>query len=317
LAVQAGVSRGEQIFTANLDGSEVERLAVFELYASPVALLDSDAVVVRGDRRWLRRPLDGGPAEIYDASVGAAEKSQFVLSPSGRLALDIDHEGFAVLDALSPAAPAVVPRRDYPNRVSSPPAWSPDERRFAFIDRQSLTIVDVSTGAATPLPLDTVGIGPGGPGSGSVWSIIWSPSGALQLVTNAGVWEVAPGTGAASKVADPPRPGGFSQFTLLSHSPDGKTLAAATDYGLFVRNAGDWKQISAIGVSFSETQALHWTPESRAVVYDGSTGSVPQGVIVAPVDGSGAYRLVAPFARPVLGWLPDGRIAWVSRVGGL
>lgn len=52
------------------------------------------------------------------------------------------------------------------------------------------------------------------------------------------------------------------------------------------------------------------------VAFAGASSNASEGIIVAPLDGSGAYRLVAPGAGGVLGWLTDGRILWTSVTGG-
>ncbi len=85
---------------------------------------------------------------------------------------------------------------------------------------------------------------------------------------------------------------------------------------MFVLEDGSWRQLSAIGLPVVRG-SLHWAPDGSSVAFAGASGHTPQGIIVAPLDDSGAYRLVASGAGRVLGWLTDGRLVWVSATGGV
>ncbi len=320
IAVQVGVGRGQQIYAARADGSAVDLLGVLGLEQTPYALIDATAAIGRGDRRWERRSLTGGATTAYGASSGAVEKFEILLSPSRRLALDFDREGFAVFDVTAPAAAAVVARRAYPSGTQGMPAWSTDEKRVAFGNEYAIGMFEIASGAERAFELDALGAGlVRGEAADRLWALTWTPSGAIEFATPRALWRLDVNTGQAVKVIDAPRPGGFTQGTVLAYSPDGRTLAAATQYGVFaLPEGGTWKQLSAVGVSPADrpSRTLHWAPDASAVAFTGESGHTPEGIIVAPVDGSGAYRLVSPGAGSVLGWLADGRVVWVSTTGG-
>ena len=320
LAVQLGVGRGRQLFAARSDGSDLAELGLLAFNQPPYALLDSSTVVVRGDRYWARYHLDTGLQEPYPASSDAYEKFDFTLSPSGRLAVDRDTEGFAVLDPTAPTAAAVVAYREYPGAIAGLPLWSPDERRLAFGDDYTLAVFDIESGSDHVFPLDALGLGLARDElTDQLWALTWTPDGALLFATTAALWRLDLGTGVALKLADAPNPGGFTQGTLLAYSPDGETLVAGTQFGVFALDESDrWRQLSVLGLPVTGG-SLYWSPDSSAVVVDAvSSGYYPQGIIVVPLHGAGPYRLVAPGAAVrLLGWLPDGRIAWVTTTGGI
>jgi hypothetical protein len=313
------------MFAAYPDGSALELLGVHRLYSPPLALLDDAHAVVSGTERWERVRLDGQDSEPYVASTGTAlDGFSFLLSPSRRLALELNSEGFAILDATTPAADAVLARRPYSNGISRSgpwllPAWSRDSARLAIADNYDIAVIDVQSGAERLFAIDAIGAGLlRDSADGGIEAIVWTPDHAIRFATRSGLWHLDLAAGTATKVADPPRPGGFAHTIVLAYAPDGRTLVVATEVGLFVLDSsGTWRHLTSVGADLRETNALFWAPDSSAVLYAGYTASLPEGLIVAPVDGSGAYRLVAPFQGPVLGWLPDGRVVWVSRVGGL
>ncbi|MDA1062102.1 MAG: hypothetical protein O2895_04235, partial [Chloroflexi bacterium] len=322
IAVQLGLGSGNQIFAARPDGSEVTALGVLDLEEGPHALLDAATAVVRTPDAlgWERRGLRDGTSARYLGSSNSPEKFAFALSPSGTLALDMDHEGFAVLDATDPAAAAILPRRSYPSGTFPLYAWSPDEREVAVADDRVISIVDVATGDDRVFELDPIArdVHRDQPFQG-LWAITWTPAGAVEYAATSGLWRLDVDAGAAAQVAEGPRPGGFTQGTVLAYSPDGQTLAAATQFGIFVLGEeGAWRELSQLGIGIgSGSGALHWAPDSSAVVFVAQAAHVPEGVIVAPLDGSGAYRLVAAGAVRLLDWLADGRIVWASVTGGV
>lgn len=287
--------------------------------SEPVVLLDTNTAVVRTSDGWARQRLNDGALEPYVASGGAYEKFDFVLSPSGALALDVDYEGFTILDAARPAAPAIVPRRPPVGVVWRRPAWSWNERRIAFADGTTIGIFNLETAQEQVIETDTLGIGlDSDQPFHQIWAITWTPDGALLFATPEALWSLDVDRGAsATLVTEAPRPGAFTQGTLLSYSPDGGTLVAGTQFGIFALESDlSWRQIAPLGVPVGGG-SLSWAPDSRAIAYVAAAGGAPEGIIVASLDGSGAYRLVAPpTALRVLGWLPDGRIVWVAAALG-
>jgi hypothetical protein len=310
LATQIG-SRGSQLLVAAPDGAGIEVLAV--LPGKPVALLGAETAIVRREGVWARYNVADGTVEPYAASGTAPEKVDFAPSPSGRLALDLDREGFAVLDAAAPAGPAVVARRDYPGGAAGGGAWSTDERRLAFGGEHAIGVFDIESGAERAFELGSLGVGLGDEEPRDrLWALVWTPDGALAFATPGALWRLDPESGAAARAAEAPRPGAFTQGTVLAYSPDGLRLAAATQFGVFVLEDGNWRQLAQLGVPVIGG-SLAWAPDGSAVAYSAAAGFAHEGVVVVPLDGSGAYRLVAPpRAVTVLEWLPDGRIAWVS-----
>lgn len=103
---------------------------------------------------------------------------------------------------------------------------------------------------------------------------------------------------------------------MLAYGPDGETLVAGTQFGVFALDGDVWRQLSAVGLPVVGG-SLRWAPDGSAVAFAGAVGHAPEGIIVAPLDGSGAYRLAASGSGRVLGWLPDGRLVWVSATGGV
>src|SRR5690606_28838689 len=233
------------------------------------------------------------------------------------LALDLDPEGFAVLDVDAPEAPPVHRRRNYPTSTRGWPAWSPDETRVAFGAESEVGVVDLETGSASTFTLEDMGIDVDG--LERLWALEWTADGeAIEFATASALWRLDPASGRARRVADAPRPGGFTQGTILERSPDGRVLVAATRFGAFaLEEGGTWQLIARGGASVSGG-TLAWSPDSRAVAYSAiqAPHDAPLGILVAPVDGSGAYQLVTAGAGPVLAWLDDGRIVWTSTSGG-
>lgn len=317
VAVQVGVGRGHQVFAAQPDGSEVELLEVLDLEHPPSALLGAQAVVIRGEAGWVRHDLATGVGTPYAESNGGLEKFSFELSPSGNLALDRDAEGFAFLDATAPQAPALVQHREYPGGINGVSAWSADERRVAFGDGYAIGVFDLDSEQDQVFELDALGIGlSSDEASDRLWALTWTTDGVIQFATPHALWSLDPETGTAKKVVDAPRPGGFTQGTTLAYAPEGDTLVAGTQFGVFTLEGGSWRQLSDVGLPVVGG-SLHWAPDGASVAFAGASGHTPQGIIVAPLDGSGAYRLVASGAGRVLGWLPDGRLVWVSATGGV
>lgn len=317
VAVQVGVGRGHQIFAARPDGSEVELLEVLDLEHSPFALLGAQAVVIRGEDGWVRRDLATGEGTPYAESRSGLEKFSFELSPSGNLALDRGVEGFAVLDATAPQAAALAQHREYPGGINGVSAWSADERAVAFGDGHAIGILDLDSQQDQIFEFDALGIGlSSDEPSDRLWALTWTTDGVIQFATPRALWSLDPETGTAKKVVDAPRPGGFTQGTALAYAPDGDTLVAGTQFGVFSLEDGSWRQLSGIGLSVVGG-SVHWAPDGSSVAFAGASGHTPQGIIVAPLDGTGAYRLVASGAGRVLGWLPDGRLVWVSATGGV
>ena len=323
LAVQIGVGQGQQLFTARSDGSDLTPLGVLELNLSPYALLDSSTVVVR-DRHWARYHLDTGLQEPYSASGDASGKYDFTLSPSGRLAVDRDSEGFAILDAATPNAPAIVPYREYPGAVVGLPVWSLDERRLAFANGDAIAVFDIESGTDHVVDLTSLPSLPPGDTIRHEWALTWTPAGELLFATISALWRLDLESDTATPLVVAPDPGSFGRGTVLSYSPDGQTLVAVTGFGVYAIDAAAlttddspaWRQLGYLGVPASGG-ALYWSPDSSALVVGAASDYLPEGIIVVPLDGSGAYRLVAPGSVRLLGWLPDGRIAWVATTGGI
>ena len=325
IAVQLGVGHGVQLLAARPDGTDRSTLAVLAFGAAPVALLDPATLVLRGGDGWIRRHLASAVDEPYPITSDALEKYDFTVSPSGRLAVDRDAEGFAILDATSPPTPPIVDRRPYPGDVRGIPAWSPDERHLAFHDTGAISVLDLATGDdqrfdAVSLPaLAALGL------RENLWSITWTPTGDLLFAASSALWLIDLDANTATKVAPAPDPGGFTQGAVLAFSPDGRTLVAATGFGVFALDAAaltsegtlTWRQLTDLGVD-AFGGALHWSPDSTAVALTAVSGGYnPEGILVVPLDGSGAYRFVAPGAVTLLDWLPDGRIIWTTTTGGL
>lgn len=305
-----------QILAANADGAGFERLGVPT--SDVAALLDANHAIVRDHDGWARQALDDGTLEPYAASGGTPEKLAFILSPSGALALDVDYESFAILDAARPEAVAVVPRRPTTGALTPTPAWSPDERQVAFAGDGTIAIFGLERGDERTFDLADLGVDldPDDP-IDHLWSMTWSPDGALLFATLRSLWSLDVDTGTATELAAAPTPGAFFAGTLLVHSPNGDTLAAATEHGVFVlESSGTWREIAAIGIS-QTGGSLRWSPDGDAVAYSASHDLAPSGLIVAATDGSGAYSLVgAPSLVRVLDWLADGRIVWVATALG-
>ncbi|MPZ98588.1 MAG: hypothetical protein GEU80_04465 [Dehalococcoidia bacterium] len=317
-ALLEGSASGHRVMAARPDGSEMATLARFGLDQGVTAMVDADTVITRGDGEWVRRELASRASEAYTASSDAPEKTAFVLSPLKRLALDLDPAGFAVLDVDAPEAAPVHAHRAYPTSTAGLPAWSPDETRVAFGAESEVGVVDLQTGAASTFTLEDMGIEV--EGLERLWALEWTADGAaIEFATASALWRLDPATGDARRVADAPRPGGFTQGTILERSPDGEVLVAATRFGAFALDEdGAWRMIARGGAPVA-SGSLAWSPDSSAVAYSAieAPHDTPLGIFVAPVDGSGAYRLVLPGVGRVLGWLPDGRIAWTSTSGGV
>lgn len=304
-----------QVLAAMPDGTALA------LFGAPgpevVALLDPETAIVRAPNGWTRQPLEDGAPQPYVAASTAGEKVSLALSPSGTLAVDIDYEGFAILDVTRPGAPPILTRRPVPGTEGLPPPpvpaiWSPDERRIAFINPGGASVYDLETDGEYVFSTADLGLDPDDPFT-QVWSIAFTPAGELLLATTQALWSVDIDSGAITNLAEAPRPGGFFQGTLLRYSPDGTTLVAANQFGVFVLEPdATWREIAALGIP-AVGGTLRWSPDSSAVAYTASASSEPKGIIVVPIDGSGAHRLVAgPFPSRILDWLPDGRIVWVT-----
>lgn len=223
-----------------------------------------------------------------------------------------------LLDARVPRANAITSRLTYPRGLVGSPAWSANERFIAFGDGYAIGVVDLESGAEQVFELDAIGAGLSSDEPlDRLWALAWTPDGAIEFATSRALWRLDPETRTARRVADAPRPGGFTQGTTLAFLPDGGGLVAATRFGVFAQEeAGTWRVLSSAGLPFVGG-ALHLAPDGSALVFAAESGHLPEGIIVVPLDGSGAYRLVAPGAGRVLGWLADGRLVWVSATGGV
>ncbi|MDA0352833.1 MAG: hypothetical protein O3A10_11560 [Chloroflexi bacterium] len=310
IAVAMGTPRF-QVLATPADGSNLDFLGTPA--GVPVALLDSDHAVIRTEGGWSRVRLSDGRTEPYRASLDAPEKYDFVVSPSGALAIDLDNEGFAILDPSAPAASAIVPRRAIPGGVRGRAAWSPGERRIASSDTNALAVFDLDTNEEHLFSVDTLGLNPTGDEMlAPLWAVAWTPDGRLLLAMPGALWALDVDAGVATRLVDAPRPGAFTQGTRLAYSPDGGTLVVVTQFGAFVLSPNDaWRQIASLGGG-TAGGTLRWAPDGSAIAYGADSGHVPQWIIVVPLDGSGAYRLVGGFASRVLGWLPDGRLVWIG-----
>jgi Tol biopolymer transport system component len=308
---------GTTVYAARSDGEDFTALARFGFDEPIAAMVDANVLISRRESAWLRHDLEAGASERYAASKADAEKAELVLSPSRRLALDLASDSFAVLDVGSPQAPPLVPRRDYPTPERGMPAWSPDERRVAFGGEFEIGIVDLESGDEMSLDLGALGVPIGG--LERLWSLTWDPKGeAVEFVTPGALWRLDPASQSVTRVAEAPSPGGFTQGTILSWSPDGSQLVAVTRFGAFALEAGDaWRLLNRGGVPPSGGR-LAWAQDSSAFAYTAEAASShePVGVVVVPVSGGESYQLVASGAGRVLDWLPDGRIVWLSTTGG-
>lgn len=139
----------------------------------------------------------------------------------------------------------------------------------------------------------------------------------IDLVAGRQLWRLDLASGKATKGAALPSPGGWWGEVALSRSPDGKTLAAGTPFGVFVQqDDGAWRRISRAGGGGFQSP-LVWSPDSSMIAY---TRAEDAGIVVAAADGSGTTELVTSWQGAllhVLSWLPDGRVAYAVLVQGI
>jgi len=319
VAVLEGRGPGTALLAARPDGTTTRPLGRSARGEWVLAALDAETVIVQSDGRWARLSLATGAVEPFTAVEPGLDPGQLVMSPSGRLLLAATGEGYAILDAMNPAAAAVVPLRPYPD-TSGEVAWSTDERWIAFGDGYTIGVVDLESGEDHVFDLERLGVGldQTEDGRNRLWGIVWSREGdAVEFGAGERLWRLEVESASATAIADAPQPGGFTQFTILSRSPDGRSLVAATGFGVFVLDEGatEWRLISRAGASY-QGRGLAWAPDGSAVAYGAMEVGLsrPLGIIIAPLDG-GAYQFVAPFSQ-ILGWMPDGEVVWALPPAG-
>lgn len=188
----------------------------------------------------------------------------------------------------------------------------------AYLEGGDLVAVDLESGVTRRFALASMGYGAMVDHS---IAFAWNEDGAeIDAIVAGKLWRADLVSGDVATLADQlPSPGGWRGDIVLSRSPEGRHLVAATSFGVFSLQAdGSWKQVSAaIERGQGATARFVWSPDSSRFAY---TGGESGGLVVAAVDGSGAYELVrADPARlmRVLRWLPDGRIVYALMARGI
>lgn len=320
VAVVEGRGPGTALLSARPAGAETTSLGRTAREDWVLAALDAESVLVQRDGRWALFSPTTGAVEPFAAAPPGPDPGRLVVSPSGRFLLSATAEGFAILDAMDPAAAAVVPPRPYPDTAGEA-AWSADERWIAFGDGFTIGVFDRESGEEHVFDLEQLGVGLDRTedGRNRLWGITWSADDeAIEFGAGSRLWRLDVGSAQATAIADAPRPGGFTQFTILSRSPDRQSLVAATAFGVFVldEDTTTWSLISRAGVGHAG-RALAWAPDGTAVAYGASEvgSSRPLGIVIAPLDG-GAYQFVAPGFAQLLGWMPGGEVLWALPPAG-
>ena len=310
------------------DGTGRESLGTIERGATfPAALRGTDAVLAPVNGTWAWWSLAGAapqaiplPAGVADTSDGITEA--LTLAPDGqkaaywlRVTPDDQRPRLAKADIEAGTAMLIDVQLQRPGGSI---VWSRTSDRFAFSDGpRTLVIVDAASGATRAIDLAAAGVVEAPPLPGVV-ALAWDVRGErINLVAGRQLWRLDLATGKATKGGALPSPGGWWGEVTLSRSPDGKTLAAGTPFGVFVQqDDGTWKRISRAGVGEFQSP-LVWSPDGSQVAY-ASRGIT--GIVVARADGTGAYELVSPWPSGplrVLSWLPDGRVAYAVLLQGV
>ena len=229
---------------------------------------------------WLLPATGGNARPVTDAIHDSAQDLAPSFSPDGRwIAFTARRPGGAGIFLMaSGGGPA---RRLTVGSTYAEPesAWSPDSSRLAFIKGGAITVVDVSTGAVSPVPIEGLKGGP-------IRHPVWSPDGrriafvfgrAPDRLTSPDpggrLYVVAAEGGNASPLLDE------AIYALRpAYSPDGKRLA------FFVRPPGTVPQLWVADLT-RRTQRrvafegeltpsrVRWFAEGRALLCSANGGS--------------------------------------------
>jgi hypothetical protein len=328
LAVALGPGAGAVLAVDPMAAGDVRPavIGVLDRFVEPLALLDDRTVLGAS-----------GSLALYDLAGGAkiplepegSEHGLVSVSPDRRRALVVQR-GLATLRVLElPSGEVTRPALGLEHDSRAVPAWTSDGAQFALLDGPALVIVDLAHAAAvTRVDLAGAGLPRAEDGVLRALALAWADPAHVDVLTDDGVWRVEARAGSLARRLAPLPETGLTGVPVLTRSPDGRTLVLVSAFGAYAlaEESGMWRELSRAGVTewlpapWGGT-AL-WAPDSSALVYAARSadGADELGVIVVPVDGSGAFRLLLPALSRLtspLAWLEDGRIVYAGFAQGI
>jgi dipeptidyl aminopeptidase/acylaminoacyl peptidase len=287
------------IIAATPDGADFRRLPA---RGSPRAIVENQIVFVSGSDPVLLRIQDiddlNGDAIVL---VLDEQPERVLLSPDARSIALMHSDRLEIIDA---ATGESVWTREV--ALGMGPAWSPDSRQLAYElpDESAIYVLHLDGPYVTRVRF---------PERRYLDAFTWSPdSQSLDVVYRDQVWRLPVRQGGPRLISGTP----ISSAFTLQWSPDGEKLAVSSDTGIFVLDDDDdrWIEVGVIGVDI-EKPDIYWSPDSDAIAYTPKDSDDYPGVAVAiaPADNSGAYALVmGTDCNRLVGWLPDGSVAYLS-----
>ncbi len=288
------------VFAIDPAGSRIDRLTTVmpERDArGPLVLPDASLLFYQdhtpADWILLRLHPDG-----RTTNLGALPRSLGPVSPDGTRVVRVPPRGAStVLDlATLEETPLFAPG-------GAGALWSPDGARLAGMSGRALWVSVLGSNTWTTFDLPTLGvrepITPSSVETATTWA--WVDDNHIDFLASNGLWRLTLDDRRLERIAIAP-PEGFRAPVTMQRSPDGRSLVVATSTDLLALDHDRWRSISSEG----RGGQLAWSRDSSQVAYLAHDAVV----VIAPLDGSGAYALLADTGYIVqLGeWLPDGRL---------
>jgi Tol biopolymer transport system component len=255
------------------------------------------------------KPSDGAQPVIYRTTDGGAPARSFdgalpAFSPDGTEVAYRSGLGYGPWRLMVANADGSDPREitSFAGSLSGvgAPSWSPDGSHIVVDANNGISIVDVDTGNATPLPTADYG-------TRACYSMepSWSPDGSLIVFaalcdgSGDGLWTVHPDGSGLTRIGD--SAGRFQEYRFPVWSPDGSRLVfvgqqasptclssppcSSSTFDLFT-SAPDGSSIVRLTRAGTFFEFPSWSPDGSQIVADES-----DGLAIVGADGAGILRI--------------------------